>query len=128
MIAMPDADTCIYLMNARPEVIVKEPLHECRISSIVMGELEFGCWKSQNKAANRAKLELLPGNLRVVEIGEAEAKACAELRFQLEKQTIGPNDMWIAAHALTLDLPLITNNSHEYSRVPSLVIDNWLKH
>jgi len=37
-------------------------------------------------------------------------------------------DMCIAAHALRPDLPLITNNSRQYSRVPSLVIDNRLKH
>ena len=61
---MLDSDTCIYLMNGRPEVFAKEPLHECCISSIVLGELEFGCLKSKQKATNRARLELLLGNLQ----------------------------------------------------------------
>ena len=34
---------------------------------------------------------------------------------------------WIAAHALALELPLVTNNTREFSRVPELVIDNWLQ-
>ncbi len=124
---MLDSDTCIYLMNGRPELVAKEPLHECCISSIVLGELEFGCLKSKQKAANRARLALFIGNLRIMDVGEAAAKRYAALRLQLKHWIIGPNHLWIAAHALSLDLPLITNNTREYSRVPGLVIDTWRK-
>lgn len=127
MKAMLDSDTCIYLMNGRPEVVTKEDLHECCISSVVMGELEFGHLNSKRKVENRAKLELLLGNLTVVEVGEAEAKAYADVRLSVKKQTIGPNDLWIAAHAIALDLPLVTNNTREFSRVPGLAVTTWLK-
>ena len=127
MKAMLDSDTCIYLMNGRPEVVAKEPLHQCCISSVVMGELEFGHLNSNRKVENRAKLELLLGNLTVVEVGEAEAKAYADVRHSVKKQTIGPNDLWIAAHAIALDLPLVTNNTREFSRVPGLAITTWLE-
>lgn len=126
MKAMLDSDTCIYLMNGRPEVVAKEDLHECCISSVVMGELEYGHLHSKRKVENRAKLELLLGNLTVLEVGEAEAKAYADVRLSVNKQTIGPNDLWIAAHAIALDLPLVTNNTREFSRVPGLTIDTWL--
>ncbi len=39
---------------------------------------------------------------------------------------IGPNDMWIAAHALSLNCTLVTNNTREFSRVPKLKLENWL--
>ena len=126
MKAMLDSDTCVYLMNGRPEVIAKEDLHECCISSVVMGELEYGYLNSKRKVENRARLELLLGNLTVLEVGEAEAKAYADVRLSVKKQTIGPNDLWIAAHALALDLPLVTNNTREFSRVPGLMINTWL--
>ena len=127
MKAMLDSDTCIYLMNGRQEVIAKENLHECCISSVVMGELEFGHLNSNRKVENRAKLELLLGNLTVVEVGEAEAKAYADVRISVKKHTIGPNDLWIAAHAIALDLLLVTNNTREFSRVPGLAVTTWLK-
>ena len=126
MKAMLDSDTCIYLMNGRPEVVAKEDLHECCISSVVMGELEYGYLNSKRKVENRAKLELLLGNLTVLEVGEAEAKAYADVRLSVKKQSIGPNDLWIAAHALALDLPLVTNNTRGFSRVPGLTINTWL--
>jgi tRNA(fMet)-specific endonuclease VapC len=48
------------------------------------------------------------------------------VRAALKKQPIGPNNTWIAAHALSLQLPLVTNNTREFSRVPGLVIDTWM--
>ena len=124
---MLDSDTCIYLMNGRPEVVAKEDLHECCISSIVMGELEFGYLNSNRKVENRARLELLLGNLTVVEVGKAEAKAYADVRLSVKKQAIGPSGLWIAAHAIALDLPLVTNNRREFSRIPGLAATTWLK-
>ena len=49
-----------------------------------------------------------------------------QVRAQQKKQPIGPNDTWIAAHALALQLPLVTNNTREFSRVPNLITDTWM--
>jgi tRNA(fMet)-specific endonuclease VapC len=38
---------------------------------------------------------------------------------------IGPNDLWIAAHARASDCILVTNNEREFRRVPDLRIENW---
>jgi tRNA(fMet)-specific endonuclease VapC len=52
----------------------------------------------------------------------------AEVRLALRKGlNIGPNDLWIAAHALALDAVLVTANEGEFSRVPGLKIENWLR-
>ena len=52
----------------------------------------------------------------------------AEIRLTLEKAgtPIGPNDLWIAAHALALDFTLVTDNITKFSRVPGLRVENWL--
>jgi tRNA(fMet)-specific endonuclease VapC len=39
---------------------------------------------------------------------------------------IGNNDLWIAAHALTVGLILVTHNEREFRRVPGLKIENWM--
>lgn len=53
----------------------------------------------------------------------------AEIRTYLESQgtPIGGNDLLIAAHAISLNLIVITNNVREFSRVPNLQVENWLK-
>ncbi|MFM2065053.1 MAG: hypothetical protein RLZZ507_4724, partial [Cyanobacteriota bacterium] len=52
----------------------------------------------------------------------------AEIRTYLEQQgtPIGGNDLLIAAHAITLNLTVVTNNVREFSRVPNLQVENWL--
>jgi tRNA(fMet)-specific endonuclease VapC len=39
---------------------------------------------------------------------------------------IGPNDLLIAAHALALQLTVVTANEREFGRVPGLKVENWL--
>jgi tRNA(fMet)-specific endonuclease VapC len=67
-------------------------------------------------------LQRLPLTHKVVE-------PYAELRASLRKlgQPIGPNDLWIAAHALSEDLTVVTGNTREFSRVPGLRVENWLR-
>jgi tRNA(fMet)-specific endonuclease VapC len=57
------------------------------------------------------------------------ASAYGPLRASLESQgmPIGPIDMLIAAHALSLGATLVTNNEREFRRVPGLLVENWLK-
>jgi len=52
----------------------------------------------------------------------------AEIRTALEQAgtPIGPNDLLIAAHALALDVTLVTANTLEFQRVANLRLDNWL--
>jgi tRNA(fMet)-specific endonuclease VapC len=52
----------------------------------------------------------------------------AELRTDLEKrgQIIGPMDMMIAAHALSLEATLVTHNTREFRRVKGLRLEDWV--
>ena len=57
----------------------------------------------------------------------AAAEVFGALRAWLTAQgtPIGPYDTQIAAHAQSLGVTLVTNNTREFSRVPGLQLANW---
>ncbi len=97
-------------------------------SIIVACELRYGALK-KNSANLTTKVELLLANIIIAPLTDEIDRHYAELRTFLEKQgqTIGANDMLIAAHALTLHAILITANEREFLRIPGLSVENWLK-
>ena len=96
-------------------------------SIVVAAELRFGAIKSgSRKLVDRVDLIL-----SAVDILSLEAPAdhhYGKLRHHLTSQgtPIGPNDMLIAAHALSAGLTVVTANTDEFSRVPGLNVENWL--
>jgi len=121
---MLDIDTCIYLINRHPKMQRNAPFTACAISVVVLGELQRAILKSSRPAPTMTFVE----HMNVIDIDAEVARTYAEIRVHLESsgQPIGPNDSWIAAHARTLKLPLITNNTREFSRVPNLTVDTWM--
>ncbi len=65
---------------------------------------------------------------RSIEPDESIGVYYGKNRFLLERagMLIGNNDLWIAAHALSLGLTLVTNNEREFKRIPELRIENWV--
>ena len=128
MQCMLDADTCIYLIKKAPGIKPQAALQDCFISTIVLGELEYGVANShpnRHEQNQQALLDFLSG-VRTLPVTDEVAQRYGQVRIAVKQQPIGPSDLWIAAHALALELPLITNNTREFSRVPGLVIDNWM--
>ena len=125
---MLDTNTCIYAMKGVKGFEPRLPLHDCAISVIVLGELEWGARRSSRATQNMVALSEFTGAVRVVGIDREVAREYGWLRAHLHStgQPIGPNDLWIAAHALACDVPLITHNLSEFGRVPSLVAESWL--
>ncbi len=128
-----DTNICIYLINEKPKKILRKferyPVHEFGISSITHAELQHGVAKSKNKNTNQYALDefLLP--LTIFPFHGEKLVACyGEIRAFLESKgkPIGPLDMLIAAHALSMDLTIISNNIKEFSRVPNLRCENWI--
>lgn len=122
-----DTNICIHIINEKPLKILRKferyPVHEFGISSITQAELQYGVTKSKHKKKNQNALNefLLP--LTILPFYGDKLVACyGEIRALLESKgrTIGPLDMLIAAHALSLDLIIISNNIKEFSRVPNL--------
>ena len=125
---MLDTDTCIYARKRPSGFKARLPLHDCAISVIVLGELEWGVAQSRRFEENRSALRTLLGAVQVIDLDAEVARHYGQLRAHLRSigQPIGPNDLWIAAHALALDVPLITHNLAEFERVPSLSVETWL--
>lgn len=96
-------------------------------SIIVVCELRFGAVKSGSSRLIQ-QLERILEVLPVLPLDSPVDKRYAAIRTQLEQAgtPIGANDLLIAAHALALDLTLITANTREFERVAALSLDNWL--
>jgi tRNA(fMet)-specific endonuclease VapC len=125
-----DTNICIYIINERPKQVLERfrrfAIAELGLSSVSVAELAFGVAKSRS-ARNRAALEsfLLP--LEVAAFDLSAAFAYGDLRAELERrgEPIGPLDLQIAAHALSLSAVLVTNNEREFRKVPGLTVENW---
>jgi tRNA(fMet)-specific endonuclease VapC len=97
-------------------------------SVIVAAELRFGAVKNGSLKLERRVEEALQALL--VEPFEPPADTTyAALRSKLEKRgrPIGGNDLFIAAHALTLGCTLVTANEREFVRIEGLKCENWLR-
>ncbi|MTJ09204.1 type II toxin-antitoxin system VapC family toxin [Anabaena sp. UHCC 0204] len=97
-------------------------------SIIVACESRFGARK-KNSPKLIEKLELILDSIEILPLTHPIEEYYAEIRTYLEQQgtPIGGNDLLIAAHAISLNLTVITNNVREFSRVPNLKVENWLK-
>jgi tRNA(fMet)-specific endonuclease VapC len=97
------------------------------ISAITAAELEFGVQKSRQVSHNQQTLEQFFIPLTIVEFDYPAAQTYGKIRATLTRQgtPIGPLDLLIAAHALSLNVTLVTNNTKEFVRVPQLKLANW---
>ena len=96
-------------------------------SIVVAAELRYGATKSNSKQLSE-RVGLLLSALEILPLEPPVDQRYAEVRHHLATQgtPIGSNDLLIAAHALAADLTLVTANTREFERVPSLRVDNWL--
>lgn len=100
---------------------------DASISIVTLAELRFGIEKVGSPRL-RSSLEEVLGFLPVHMFASPADAHYAKIRVHLERlgTPISPNDLFIAAHALALDLTLVTANIREFSRVPNLRVENWL--
>ena len=97
-------------------------------SIIVACELRFGAEKS-NSFRLKQRIELAFSIIPVLPLMADVDHNYATIHTHLERQgtPIGSNDLLIAVQAFTLNLTLVTANVREFSRVPNLKVENWLK-
>ncbi len=126
-----DTNICIYIRQKRPAEVLarfeKLKAGEAVLSVVTYGELRYGAAKSQHRQLATDRLNDLVTFLPVLPLPENAAYEYGEIRALLESkgETIGGNDLWIAAHAKASGLVLVTNNEREFKRVPGLKIQNW---
>jgi tRNA(fMet)-specific endonuclease VapC len=129
---MLDTDICIYIIKRKPRSVLNyfqrlQP-GELSISAITFAELMNGAKKSHQIEHNIARLNELAELLEIKFFDQKAAIAYGDVRSALEEKgnIIGSNDLLIAAHALSYDYILVTNNEKEFSRVDGLKIENWV--
>ena len=128
---MLDTDTFSYLVNGIPQVLqryAKVVEQEVGISVISYGEVLFGIGKQQPGASKQKRIDYLLDQMPIALMDEDVARCYRQIRSALELagKPIGPNDTWIAAHALSLGATLVTGNVREYKRVAGLKVENWV--
>ena len=128
---MLDTNICIYIVKHQPSSVLDRlvalPTEDVGISIITVAELRYGASKSARPERNHKALNEFLYPFEVALYDEPAAKAYGTIRSALEKKgrPIGPKDLLIAAHALSLDVQLVTNNAKEFERVDGLEIGNW---
>jgi tRNA(fMet)-specific endonuclease VapC len=130
---MLDTNICIYLRQNRPPEVTSRFRHmqhgDAVLSVITYGELLYGAERSHQHTRALEALARLVSLLPVLPLPEEAASAYGEVRAALEKrgEMIGGNELWIAAHAKSAGLTLVTNNAREFKRVPGLKLQNWTR-
>ncbi|MEZ5537148.1 MAG: type II toxin-antitoxin system VapC family toxin [Thiolinea sp.] len=127
---MLDTNTLIYYFKGMGDVkqnMLSHSPQDILLPAVVLYEIETGLAKSDNPDKRRGQLAELLAVIQLVEFGEAEARAAAQVRAQLELagESIGPMDNLIAGSALAAGAVLVTRNVGEFERVAGLQVENW---
>jgi tRNA(fMet)-specific endonuclease VapC len=128
-----DTDICIYLRsNDRPKITERFAAldrDEAAVSVITFGELAYGAARSNDPVRAAQAIEWLTRTVQILPLPTNAAPVYGEIRAGLSVpgRLVGPNDLWIAAHALAENLVLVTNNEREFRRIKGLKIENWAR-
>lgn len=125
-----DTNIVIYVIKRRPLsalALFNENAGHMAVSSITLAALMHGAEKSNAPTRSLAAVEDFCSRLEVLAYGPKAAMHYGSIRAKLESrgQTIGVNDLHIAAHARSEGLTLVSNNLREFERVEALQLANW---
>lgn len=128
---MLDTNACIAVMNDDPpavrERLISKAVDQVGISVVVLYELVYGVRKSRHRRGNQATLDAFLRYVERYEWTEECAVEAGKLRADLVARgtPIGPHDLLIGAHAMSLGATLVTHNVREFERVRGLKIEDW---
>jgi len=128
---MLDTDICSYIMKRSNDALLKRlgrtPVGDVCLSVISKSELLYGVEISPRRQQDEAALNAFLQYVEALDFPGAAASHYAEIRARLKSRgtMIGAHDLFIAAHARSLGLTLVTNNTREFGRVPKLSVENW---
>ncbi len=127
-----DTNVLIHIRRERPQSVLarfrEQPAGSAGMSVVTYGELVYGIGKSSDPGASDI-LAALAGIIPVLPLSRQAAEHYGSIRASLarEGRIIGNNDLWMAAHARSEGLVLVTSNEREFERVPGLRIENWVR-
>ena len=127
-----DTNICIYAINRKSQQIIDKVKslkpHQIKLSSVSLGELEYGVSKSRFREKNRNSLLNFVSAFDILPFDDNDTEIYGILRADLEQrgQIIGPYDLQIAAQAIARNLTLVSNNTDEFKRIKNLKLENWV--
>lgn len=126
---MLDTDTVSYALRGDGNIETRIQQHrpsELCISAITLAELRFGADHRKSARIHRL-IDAFTTDIQVVPFDDSCAARFGVVAATLQAQgaPIGNFDALIAAHALALDLTLVTNNVKHFQRVRGLKVENW---
>ena len=128
---MLDTDICSYVMKRSHDALLrrlqKVPVSDVCVSVVTKSELLYGVEVSPRRQQDEAALNAFLNYVEVLDFPDNASSHYAQIRAQLKKsgKMIGANDLFIAAHARSLGLTLVTHNTQEFRRVHRLAIEDW---
>ena len=126
-----DTNICIYAMkDAYPALtgkLFRVRPEEIFVSSVTVGELEYGAAKSRWGERSRNVMNLFLAAYTVLPFDREDAVTFGNIRAELARAgtPIGPYDAQIAAQAVTRGLTVVTHNTAEFARVPGISLEDW---
>ena len=126
---MLDTNMCIYLMKNQPASVGKR-FADCYygdvvISTITLAELQYGVECSTKKNQNHKALALLLEDIPSMPFDLSAAATYGIIRAATREKKRDALDKLIAAHAISLDAILVTNNERDFKAYPGLKLENW---
>ena len=131
-IYMLDTDISSYIIKQRPISVLERfeavSVDKICISVITLAELIYGVEHSSSTKINLPIIKNFVSCLSVLLWDCSAAECYGKLRTILEQKgtPIGNMDLMIAAHALSEDIIVVTNNTQHFERIPQLQIENWV--
>jgi len=126
-----DTNACIRILNNSSLSLVTQ-LHQHKPSdiflcSVVKGELVYGAFHSAHPAENLRVLEKFFEPFISLPFDDQSSLIYGRIRSDLARNgtIIGPNDLLIAAIAISNNLTLISANIREFGRIAGLSLANW---
>jgi tRNA(fMet)-specific endonuclease VapC len=95
-------------------------------SIVAACELRFGAMRKGSAPLTRRVEQLLEA-ITVLPLDTPTDEHYADIRAALERSgtPIGSHDLFIAAHARSRGMILLTRNRREFERVPGLIVEDW---
>jgi len=127
---MLDTDSVSFALRGQgrvgEQILQRRPSEIC-ISSITLAELRYGAARTKSSRLH-GLIDALTANVSVMPFDELSAMRFGVLASDLAERgaPIGEYDALVAAHALALELTLVTNNLKHFARVAGLRVENWV--
>ena len=128
-----DTNICIYAMKNRYPFLTERLLtiypDQIFVSSVTVGELEYGAAKSRWGEQTRLRMQMFVSAFTVLPFSQSDAVVFGRIRAGLAAMgtPIGPYDMMIAAQGVNRGLTVVTHNTAEFSRISSLLLEDWAR-